>query len=194
MKKSMLSSLAGLALGLVGAAPAYAQPDPPPPPPPGVAASSAGYYNGGAGIGVGIMQQVGGFPAGAGFPVGQFVYDQAIFHVEGFFGFDSANTGPAGRTTDFIFGAGGWYHISRGSASDFSLGASLGVETVSGAGASATITAFQPGAQIRAFLTPNVALHARGGIAMLFGDAPGATRLEFGGQLVGAFGITYFFR
>jgi hypothetical protein len=44
------------------------------------------------------------------------------------------------------------------------------------------------------FLTSNVALHARLGLSMVLGDAPGANIFQLGGQLTGGFGFTYFFR
>jgi len=75
------------------------------------------------------------------------------------------------------------------------LGAVIVVDTISGGGASQTLTAFEPGALIRAFVTPNVAIFARGGLAFVFGDTgSGGTELGLGGQVSGAFGATYFFR
>src|SRR5262245_41377297 len=62
-------------------------PDPPPSPPPARHSSSGG----GAGIGVGVTQTiVSSGPLGA---VGQFVYDQSIWHLEGLFGFGSQPVG-----------------------------------------------------------------------------------------------------
>ncbi len=94
-----------------------------------------------------------------------------------------------------VFGAGGWYHLNQGSSSDFSLGGVIVVGTTSAPGGSTTVTAFEPGALIRAFVTPNVAVFGRGGLAFVFGDTgSGGTEIGLGGQVTGAFGATYFFR
>ena len=95
------------------------------------------------------------------------------------------------RATTFTFGAGGWYHLARGSSSDFSLGGVIAVNTTSGPGASNTLTSLEPGALIRAFVTPNVAIFARGGIGFLLSDT---TTIALQGQPHAAFGVTYFFR
>ncbi len=194
LRMTLLSSVGAFAVALCAAAPAFAQetppPSEPPPPPPPVHHTSGD----GAGIGVGaslLSGLTGGTPIG----VGQFVYDQALWHLEGLFGFNSVNNGPPGRRTTWVFGAGGWYHFHRGSSSDFSLGAALAIDTASGGGGpDATITIVEPGAQARVFLTSNVALHARAGFSLILGDAPGANVFQLGGQLSGGFGFTYFFR
>lgn len=185
--------VAGVAMGV--AARAQAQDTPPPSEPPPATRSSGGSVSlgGGAGIGVGVavtLTNVDTF-----LPGGQFVYDAALFHIEALLGFASAEVNGAGdRGSEWIFGAGGWYHFHRGSSSDFSLGGLIAIDTTSGPGPSQTTTAFEPGAQIRAFLTPNVALSARVGLAFVFGDTGSGTNIGLGGQPTGAFGLTYFFR
>ena len=75
--------------------------------------------------------------SGLTFPTGQFVYDQYMWHIEGLFGFTSRVPGGGGGTTrfnEFIFGAGGWFHLSHGTNSDFSLGGVIAVDTTSGPG------------------------------------------------------------
>ena len=187
-KKLIMALSAAVVLGL--GATAQAQESPPPAP-----AASPNFGGAGAGIGVGAAVTLADTTAGAGFlPAGQFVYDMAVFHIEGLFGFFSNENGGGMRTTDFVFGAGGWYHLHRGSASDFSLGALIAIDTTSGPGASRTITAFEPGATVRAFVTPNVAIFMRAGIAFLFGDTNSGTNIALGGQPTGAFGFSYFFR
>lgn len=199
MKKSSLmslSSVGGLVLILCAATPANAQtegglppPESTPTSPPPAHHSSSGD---GAGIGVGAAAFLSGFTAG------QFVYDQALFHIEGLLGFSSTEAGPNNRATFIGIGVGGWYHIARGSSSDFSVGAALGFGNASSGGNSAQSFALEPGAQARVFLTPNVALHGRVGFAMVFGDNNAgfgnASSFTLGGQTSGAFGFTYFFR
>jgi len=197
-KKLLMTLMAAVVLGL--GATAQAQDSPPPAPPPASSSSGSVSLGGGAGIGVGAaltLSQV---------PTAQFVYDAAVFHIEGLLGFASISNMGGNHTTQVGFGAGGWYHLHRGSASDFSLGAAIVVATTSPpVGNSTTVTAFEPGAQIRAFVTPNVSLNARVGLAFLFGDTGGGgTDIFFNGQgsavggaaigPTGALGITYFFR
>ncbi len=50
----------------------------------------------------------------------------------------------------------------------------------------------EAGAQIRAFITSNVALSASGGFGFIFDE--GDDFFGFGGQLMGAMGVTYFFQ
>jgi len=193
--KLITSLIAAAVLGLSATAQAQETPppsEPPPPPPPRASSHSSGD---GAGIGVGAALTLG---SGAFAPgtMGQFVYDQAIWHLEGLLSFSSTSTpGGGDRGTAIGFGAGGWYHFHRGASSDFSLGGAIVVDTASQGGASATVTSFEPGAQIRAFVTPNVALHARLGLRFQFGDTGGGgTDVALLGQPQGAFGLTYFFR
>ena len=196
-KKLIMALSAAVVLGVGAAAQAQESPPPAAAPPPSQSMSLGGS---GAGIGVGAGVTLGGSPLVPGgfitLPAAQFVYDLAVFHVEGLFGFTSQTVNGAGdRGTVLTFGAGGWYHLHRGSASDFSLGALIAINTTSGPGPSNTITQFEPGATVRAFLTPNVALFARAGLVFLFGDTGGAgTQIALGGQPTGGFGFTYFFR
>jgi hypothetical protein len=193
-KKLVMSLFAAAALSL--AATAQAQDTPPPsepPPPPPASHSSRSSSGDGAGIGVGAAFTLTGL--GVFGPAGQFVYDTSMFHIEGLFGFFSREVDGAGdRGTDFVFGAGGWYHFHRGASSDFSLGGVIGIDTTSGPGPSTTVTAFEPGAMVRVFATSNVALQARVGLAFLFGDTGTGTNIALGGQPTGDFGFTYFFR
>ena len=189
-KQFMMSLIALAVLGLSATAQAQDTPPPsePPPPPPTAHRSSSSGDGAGIGVGAGVTLTAGTF--------GQFVYDQAIWHLEGLFTFGSFSNGGADRVTAIGFGAGGWYHFHRGASSDFSLGGALTVGTVSaGGGGSTTVTAFEPGAQVRAFITPNVALSARVGLAFQFGDTMGGgTDIQLLGQPQAAFGFTYFFR
>jgi hypothetical protein len=190
-KKLIMSFFAAAALGMGATAQAQETPPPSEPPPPPPASHSSHSSGDGAGIGVGAGVTL------TGGTLAQFVYDQSVWHLEGLLTFASnSNPGGADRSTFVGFGAGGWYHFHRGASSDFSLGAALVVGTQSNPGGnSTTVTEFDPGAQIRVFATPNVAISARVGLAFLFGDTGGGgTDIELVGQAQGIFGITYFFR
>jgi hypothetical protein len=157
------------------------------------ATSIADAGGGGAGIGVGAAA----FLSGIAGP--EVVYDQPRFHVEGLLGFRSEKPGPGGNPatiTTFQVGARGWYHLSRGFNSDFSIGGGVGIVTLSGGGASDTATTIEPGFQARVFLTPNFGLHATGGLSFTFGDnTNGVVKgVALSPQFTGGFGFAYFFR
>jgi hypothetical protein len=194
MQKSvkLLLSLGIFATGLAVAAPAQAQ-DPTSPPPPQEERVVTRSSSGGSGAGLGV----GGVVWLSGFSGAQVVYDQAMWHIEGVLAFGSFDNGAADNTTAFNFGAAGWYHLHRGSSSDFSLGGGIGVISTSNPDSSTFV--FEPGALARIFLTPNVALFARTGIAAVFGDGDpvtgaGGERVVLFGQTTSSFGFTYFFR
>jgi hypothetical protein len=195
-KKLCMTLVAAVVVGL--GATAHAQETPPPSsPPPSSGGGGVSAIGGGAGAGIGIGAAVllADTTAPGALPAAQFVYDMNILHFEGLFGFFSREiNGMGDRQTDFVFGAGGWYHLHRGAASDFSLGAVIAIATNSGPGPSSTITAFEPGVTVRAFVTPNVAAFARAGLAFQFGDTGNGTNIRLGGQPTGSFGFTYFFR
>jgi len=188
MKRTIVSlSFAALTVA-VAAVPAWAQgSEGTPPPPPAASASYSGGSGGGAGLGVGGVVWLGGL-AGA-----QVVYDQAIWHLEGTLGFVNTSQGGSSSTT-FNIGASGWYHLARGASSDFSLGGGFGFQDVSPPGNAPSTQQFfiEPGAEVRVFLTPNVALSARVGLMLSFGDGP--TTISLNGQTTANFGFTYFFR
>jgi hypothetical protein len=188
-------------LGVATSAQAQDSTTPPPsetpPPPPAQTRSSGGgnsiSLEGGAGLGVGgTVPLIGGGPAGV-----NVVYDAGMFHIEGLLGLTSQPMmGGGDRLNNWVFGAGGWYHLHRGSSSDFSVGALIAINYVSGGGGSATLTSIEPGALIRAFVTPNVAVFARAGLGILLGDsAPGGgANFYLGSQPTIVAGFTYFFR
>lgn len=204
MKKPLIMSV--VAIGVLGVATsAYAQDSTTPPPsetppsspPPQSHASNSNSISlaGGAGLGIGgtvpLVTEIAGF-----LPAANVVYDAGEFHVEGILGYRSQPNPGTDRSSNWVFGAGGWYHFHRGASSDFSLGAAIVINYNSAPGGSATLTAIEPGALIRAFVTPNVALFARGGLAILLGDsAPGGgANFYLGSQPTIVAGFTYFFR
>ena len=177
-------AVVGLAAGAVPAR-ALAQP-------------GGGVVEGGGSSGAGIGVGAAAFLSGVAGP--EVVYDQPKFHIEGLLGFRSQKPGnqanPPTETT-LQFGVRGWYHVSRGVSSDFSLGGGVGVQTFSGTGVSQTATAIEPGIQARVFLTPNFTLHVVSGLSFTFGDNVngGTTRgISLAPQFLGGFGFAYFFR
>jgi hypothetical protein len=190
---------------VLGSKPALAQDTPTPAyePPPATTRSSRSSGGGsGAGLGVGGAAFVSGL-AGA-----QVDYDTAIWDIEGLLAFASVqqnggNNAP--RTTFVDFGVAGWYHLNIGANSDFSIGGGVGIITTSTSqgGGSTNAFVFEPGIRVRAFVTPNVAVHGRVGLPFVFGDSsatpfngavPGNTSIALANQLTGGFGFTYYFR
>jgi hypothetical protein len=89
-------------------------------------------------------------------------------------------------------GAHGWFHLHHGASSDFSLGGGLTLDRYNPSGAPPVQSrvGIDLGMQIRAFVTSNVAVGARGGLLVLTGDQDG---FVLGGEPVGEFSLTYFF-
>jgi len=178
-------------------APAFAQEASPPPaaapaPVARVGRTSGDIGNGGLGVGATM------YTSGLFGP--EVVYDFGLWHLEGMLGFDhrpESGAGNAVTVTTFDFGVGGWYHLHLGENSDFSLGAAFGLLTESpSVGNGATAFELEPGAQVRAFITPNVALHGGLGFVFAFGDyvPPLQKQVSLDGQISGDFGFTYYFR
>ena len=192
-----LTICAGIVATVVGfAAPAFAEePAAPPPAPsePPAARRGAHVVGDNAGLGVGAA----GFVSGLVGP--QADYDFGAFDISALLAFDHRNGGgapPPGVTT-FDFGVSGWYHLHTGESSDFSVGGGFGIENQSTSpGGSITSTVLEPGVQMRVFITPNVALQARLGFSLVFGDATPKQSPHIGiaGQTVNGFGFTYYFR
>ena len=110
------------------------------------------------------------------------------FHVDGLVGFNHSGT------SNFDLGVRGWYHVHAASAADLSVGAGIGIVSWKVAPADRqTDFEFQLGAQIRAFIVPNVALLASLGMAIYLPDS-GSSTVAIGGDLVGSFGVAYFFQ
>src|SRR6266542_5717958 len=114
--KQLIMSFVAIAVVGVGAS-ARAQDNPTPPPsesPPAAHSSSSNSISlaGGAGLGLGGTVPLAGSIAGF-FPAANVVYDTAVFHVEAMLGFASRPNPGTDRSTDWVFGAGGWYHLHR---------------------------------------------------------------------------------
>ena len=194
MKKPLLVSsslLAGLFVCLAAATASAQDSSSPPPPATTPPANSAPVTSfGGGGIGVGAVEWLSGVTGV------EFVYDMPAFHIEATLGYDHIS--HADNTSESLFqvGVSGWYHLAKGNMADFSIGGGAAIiySSPPGAGTSSTAFALEPGAEARVFLSPNFALSARTGIAITFGDNNTDTEFSIGGQVVTAFGFTYFFR
>jgi len=190
-KKLIMTLLPVVVLGLGTTAQAQETPppsEPPPSPPPAAHHSSSSSDGAGLGFGASV-------PLSLGFPALNVVYDMGLFHVEGLLGFTSDPPGAPGgdRNNNWVFGAGGWYHLHKGASSDLSAGGVVAINYESIGPNSNTLTAIEPGIMARAFLTSNFAIFFRGGLAFVLGNDNGASYF-FGGQpLLGA-GFTYFLR
>lgn len=171
----------------------------------GLGVGSALAQEGGAahGLGVGATRTLAGVSAGT------VVYDTSTFHVGGLLGFASQSRDPGEDLTVFVLGGQFLYHMHQTVRSDFSIGGGLSVVSFDGAGDGATNVDLEGLAQIRVFLVPNVALSASLGLLIAIGDdAAGTfigdggivftgdaeTTIAVGGQVTGAFGLTYFFK
>ncbi len=149
------------------------------------------------GIGVGVTQTL------AGVSGATFVYDASAFHIVGLLGFESVNR--ADDTTRLALGGQFLFHLSTSAQSDFSIGPGLTIQrhTTDGPGGDETNVDIEILAQIRAFIVPNVALSASLGFLVVTVDnnslaggitsGGGGNTVAFGGQVLGALGITYFF-
>src|SRR3989304_1010561 len=138
--------------------------------------------------GLGFGAGVGGSLVG---PTGAlFVYDAGRFRVHGLLGFASE------ENDDDIYALAGrfFFNLHQGTGSDFALGGGLAFVHFSndGPGPDLTDIHLEGAAQLRAFLTPNVALSASLGLALVIPDE-GNTVIAFGGQLAAPFGMGCFF-
>jgi hypothetical protein len=142
-------------------------------------------------IGVGAEYQLSGI---GGLSVN---YDAGAFHVGGSLGVAD----PAGNdNTVFQLAGRFYYHVHHTAFADFGLGGSLGLSSQPvPMGNRATDVYLEPGFEIRAFLSSNVALSATAGIVIGAADAggvaiAGSTIGGTGGPLFDAgVGIHYYF-
>lgn len=146
------------------------------------AASAEAQETRGGNLGVGVHTML--LPDSFGPAV---IYDAGAFHIEGLFAFADDD-----ETTRFDLGGRFWYHIHSAASADFSLGGGLGVVSIdpAGDGEGTTDIEIDAGAQIRAFLVPNVAVSASLGLAILTGDGD---FIAITGNPVGDAGIAYYF-
>lgn len=119
-------------------------------------------------------------------------YDGGIFHAGGAISFADP---PGADNTDFQIEGRFYYHVHHSAFADFGIGGSLGIQSLgNGPMVDRSLNVFlQPGFEIRAFLSSNVALSASGGIVIGLADADGVaiTGQNFGAA--GGVGIHYYF-
>jgi hypothetical protein len=111
-------------------------------------------------------------------------YDAGKFHFGGFIGF---RDGGGDDDTDYTFGARFYYHVHESSMSDFGVGGGLSFYSADDTNTMIdnrqSRLYFEPGLQIRAFLSNNVALSFTAGFSFGVADANG---VKIGGQSAGA--------
>jgi hypothetical protein len=116
-------------------------------------------------------------------------YDAGDFHVGAFLGFQN----PGGGSNDALaIGGRFFFHLHSTTASDFSIGANLGIASINNPAPDDRETQLflEPAFQLRAFVVSNVALSFTAGVVIGVMDAD---RVELGGQLTGAAGVHYYF-
>lgn len=120
-------------------------------------------------------------------------YQTPKFHIDGilYYG-DTSSEGDANSLT--VLGVAGrfYYELHSTQASDLSVGGGIGFMNIDFGPDSDSAIQFEAGGKIRAFLAPSVAVNASVGLGYISGLAD-RDYITFGGQLVGAIGITYFF-
>lgn len=132
-------------------------------------------------IGVGAEFGLDGLTGGASMN-----YDAGKFHLGGFLGFAD---GGGNNDTDYTLGARFYYHLHKTAMSDFGIGGAFGLFSQDGQGVMMnqrdSLVFIEPGVQIRAFITSNVALSFTVGITIALVDAQGTA---FGAAQIGGLG------
>jgi hypothetical protein len=143
-------------------------------------------------FGVGAEAGLLGGPASAAMS-----YDMGQLRINGIFGFSSGLNGIGQRQNGTVLALGGralWI-VHQGSNADLSLGGGLGLTNVNpdGAGNSTTDIHVEALAQIRVFITTNVALSTALGFGIDLNDNRDDF-FQFGGQFLPSVGLMYYFR
>ncbi|MBA3391765.1 MAG: hypothetical protein H0T89_03925 [Deltaproteobacteria bacterium] len=150
-------------------------------------------------LGVGAEYMMNGFTGGASVN-----YDLGNIHFGGFLSF--VDTGDdSDDTTDYSIGGRVYYHLHSTAMSDFGIGGGFGFysDQVRAGGDTERFTYMflEPGVQIRAFVTSNVALSFTLGIVLALQDAKGVAFTGgvidnsngIGGGVNAGAGIHYYF-
>jgi hypothetical protein len=145
----------------------------------GLARDALAQGGGQTGVGIGAEAMLTGLRGAA------VTYEAGAFHIAGLVGL--ASNGQ----TELRFAGRFFFVVHSASSADFSLGGGVGVvDRDDGNNNEGTDFHLEGVAQLRVFLAPNVAVSASAGLGAIGGDGDG---LRIDGQLVGGFGVTYFF-
>jgi hypothetical protein len=132
-------------------------------------------------LGVGAEYMMNGLSGGASVN-----YDMGKMHFGGFLGFFDNGDEMGNDTSDYTLGGRFYYHLHSTAMSDFGIGASIGFfsdEVRNGMDTDRnTYLYIEPGIQIRAFITSNVALSFGVGILIATQDDDG---VAIGGGTLG---------
>ena len=134
-------------------------------------------------VGVGVETMLAG-PTGPAV-----IFQTPAFHVEGILAFFDL-----GDETDLTLAGRFWYAVSQTARSDFSVGGGIGIlinDDGDPNNDNDVAIEIDIGAQLRAFIVPNVALSVTLGFSIVADDGPDPIAL--GGDLLGTTGIAYFF-
>lgn len=137
-------------------------------------------------VGVGVQQDL----FGLGGP--SVIYDGGMFHAGGYLGFADNRGNINGGDTTIDIGGQFFYHLHSTSMSDFGVGGQI---TYYNQNRPAPLDNFvglylDLGAQIRAFITSNVALSATLGLGIATADDDG---VQLNGHILGTAGLHYYF-
>lgn len=115
-------------------------------------------------------------------------YDAGRFHAGWLLGFSDL---PGSKNSILQLGGRLFWHAGSSSDSDFSIGGQVGYDRRNDSIGNPIDSLFiEPGFQIRAFISNNVALSFSGGIVIGTADADG---LSISGQLTAGAGVHYYF-
>jgi len=117
-------------------------------------------------------------------------YDAGLFHVGGVIGYDREKVGAADATYKFEIGARFYYHVHSAGQADFGIGGEVGIAEVPKGTGHDTHLFIDPSFQVRAFITPNVALSLTAGFVLGTVDA---NSIAIGGQVTAFAGFHYYF-
>ena len=117
-------------------------------------------------------------------------YDAGLFHVGAVLGYERVKPAVGEAKTNFEVGARFFYHVHSAGQADFGIGGEVGIAEVPMGTGHDTHLFIDPGFQIRAFVTPNVALSFTAGVVLGTVDA---NSIAIGGQVNALAGFHYYF-